>query len=106
MIYEMRIYDHAEGRAEDVRERFRDEVAPRFSKHGIDLVAAFVEPDTDRLVYLTRFPDEEARKRGWESFKGDQEWLAAKAESERDGPMVVKQHATVLMPAMSDLLLN
>ncbi len=103
MIYEIRIYDHAEGCAEAVRERFMSEVATRFPAHGIELMGVFVDPETDRLAYLARFPDEDARKAAWASFGADPEWRAVKAASESDGPLVAKQHSTVLTPLLPGL---
>jgi len=103
VIYDLRIYEHAEGRADAVRERFMAEVATRFPDHGIELVGAFVDAATGRLTYLTRFPDEEARAAAWASFGSDPGWQAAKKASEVDGPLVVKQHVTLLSPAMADL---
>ena len=106
MIYEIRVYEHAEGQADAVLERFRREVAPRFADYGIELVGVFSDVATQELTYLTRFPDEAARKKGWESFKTDAGWLAAKAASETDGPLVLKQRATVLNPVMSGLVIG
>ncbi|ESR26846.1 NIPSNAP family protein [Lutibaculum baratangense] len=103
MIYEMRVYEHAEGRADAVRDRFASEVAPRFPKHKIDLVGAFIDRDTQRLTYITRFADEDARKAAWASFGADPEWQAVKKASEADGPLVLKQEARVLAPAMPGL---
>ena len=67
MIYEIRVYEAAEGRAEAMRRRFADNVATRFfPRHGIELVGAFTAPDEDgRLTYMTRFADEAARKQAW-----------------------------------------
>ena len=106
MIYEIRIYEHAEGKADVVRERFEREVAPRFAHHGIELLGTFTNSETGELTYMTRFPDEAARKKGWDSFKSDPGWLAAKKASEVSGPLIVKQHATVLTPAMAGLPLD
>jgi len=103
MIYEMLVYDHEEGRADAVRERFIAEAAPRFPLHNIELVGVFVDTTTQRLTYLTRFPDMESRAQAWKSFKNDPDWLAVKAKSELDGPLLVKQHSTLLDPAMSGL---
>ena len=106
MLYEMRVYEHVDGQAEAVRQRFETEVAPRFPSHGIELVAAFTEAETGMLTYLTRFPDEDARKKAWASFGADEVWLAAKKASEVDGPLIAKQRATVLAPAMTGLPLG
>jgi urate oxidase len=106
MIYEMRIYEHAEGRADAVRERFLREVATRFPDHGIELVGVFVDEDTGQLTYLSRFADDAARKAAWASFGADEGWKAAKAASETDGPLVAKQNIAVLKPVMSGLPLS
>ena len=103
MIYDLRVYEHAEGRADAVRERFLSEVATRFPDHGIELVGVFVDAETDRLTYLTRFPHEEARSAAWASFAADAGWQAAKKASEVGGPLVTRQHCAVLKPAMAGL---
>nr|WP_256471641.1 NIPSNAP family protein [Oceanicola sp. 502str15] len=105
-MYELRIYEHVEGCADQVRERFEKEVATRFPDHGIELLGAFTDEATGMLNYLTRFPDAEAREKAWGSFGSDAGWLAAKAASETDGPLIAKQHKSVLLPVMPDLPLT
>ena len=102
----LKLFQEGPGVSETMLERFRREVAPRFADHGIELVGVFSDVATQELTYLTRFPDEAARKKGWESFKTDAGWLAAKAASETDGPLVLKQRATVLNPVMSGLVIG
>lgn len=106
MLYEMRVYEHVEGRAEAVRQRFESEVIPRLAKHGIELVGVFVEPQAGNLTYLTRFANEEARKAAWASFGADPEWKAAKAASETNGPLIARQIATILNPVVAGLPLG
>ncbi|MBF9036112.1 NIPSNAP family protein [Rhodobacterales bacterium HKCCE2091] len=103
MLYELRVYEHVDGRADQVRERFEREVAPRFPEHGIELLGAFTDAETGMLTYLTRFPDDEARKAAWASFGGDAGWKAAKAASEVDGPLISKQRMSVLTPVIPGL---
>jgi hypothetical protein len=103
MLYDLRIYEHAEGCAIDVRLRFEKEVAPRFAEHGIELVGAFTDAQTGMLTYITRFQDVDAQAKAWKSFGEDSGWLAAKALSEAAGPLVVKQRKSVLIPFLSDL---
>lgn len=103
MIYEMRVYEHVEGRADQVRERFEAEVAPRLPNHGVELLGVFTDADTGMLTYLTRFESEEARDAAWASFGADEGWKSAKAASEVDGPLIARQHKTVLKPAMRGL---
>ena len=70
MIYEIRVYEAAEGRADAMRRRFREHAAARFfPAHGIELVGVFTAPVEDgRLTYMTRFADEDARKKAWAGF--------------------------------------
>ena len=108
MIYEIRIYEGVEGRADAMRRRFCDHVAPKFfPRHGIELVGAFTAPAEDgRLTYMTRFADEDARKKAWAAFGADPEWLALKAASETEGPLLKNQIVSVLSPAMPGLPLG
>lgn len=108
MIYEIRIYEAAEGCAAAMRRRFLNEVAAKFfPRHGIELLGAFTTPDDDgRLTYMTRFADEDARKRAWASFGADPEWAAVKAASETNGPLLKSQVVSVLSPALAGALLG
>jgi hypothetical protein len=105
LIYEIRVYEAVEGRADAMRLRFRDKVATIFfPRHGIELVGAFTASDEDgRLTYMTRFADEAARKQAWASFAADPEWVAVKAASETDGPLLKNQTVSVLSPAIAGL---
>jgi NIPSNAP len=108
LIYEIRVYEATEGRADAMRRRFRDHVATKFfPRHGIELVAAFTAPAEDgRLTYMTRFADDDARKKAWASFAADPEWAAVKAATETDGPLLKNQTISVLSPAIAGLPLG
>jgi hypothetical protein len=108
LIYEIRVYEAAEGRADAMRRRFYDNVATRFfPRHGIELLGAFTASvDDGRLTYMTRFADEDARKKAWASFAADPEWAAVKAASETDGPLLKHQTVSVLSPAIAGLPLG
>jgi hypothetical protein len=107
MIFELRIYEPSEGRAEALRQRFERQVIPRFSKHGIELVGVFTTPDAPgRLTYLTRFTNEKARQEAWASFGSDPEWQAVKAASEAAGPLMKSQTISVLEPILTNAPLS
>ena len=108
MIYEIRVYEAAEGCADAMRRRFRDHVATKFfPRHGIELVGAFTAPAEDgRLTYMTRFADDDGRKKAWASFAADPEWAAVKAATETDGPLLKNQTISVLSPAIAGLPLG
>lgn len=107
MIYEVRVYEAVPGRAEAMRQRFKDEVIPRLPRHGIELLGAFTAPEQDdKLTYLTRFPDEQARVAGWASFVADPEWKAIKTATEANGPLLKSQTVSVLTSAWPGLPLS
>ena len=108
MVYEIRVYEAAEGRAEAMRKRFKEVVVAKFfPRHGIELVGAFVAPEEDgRLTYITKFSSEDARKAAWAAFGADSEWAAAKKASETDGPLLKNQTVSVLSPAFAGPLLG
>ena len=100
MIYEICVYEAAEGKADAMRRRFLEIVAAKFfPRHGIELIGAFSSQTEDgRLTYMTRFADEDARKKAWAAFGADADWAAAKAASEVDGPLLKNQVVSVLSP--------
>jgi hypothetical protein len=108
LIYEIRVYEATEGQTEAMRGRFRDHVATHFfPRHGIELVGAFTATAEDgRLTYITRFVDEDARKKAWAAFAADPEWVAVKAASETGGPLLKSQIVSVLAPAITGLPLG
>ena len=108
MIYEIRVYEAAEGKADAMRRRFLEVVAPKlFPRHGIELIGTFKSQTEDgRLTYMTRFADEDARKKAWAAFGADADWAAAKAASEIDGPLLKSQVISILSPVDASLLLN
>ena len=75
MIYEIRVYEAADGRADAMRRRFLDVVAVKFfPRHGIEVVGVFTAPVEDgRLTYMTRFADEDATAADFErSIRSEQ----------------------------------
>jgi NIPSNAP protein len=48
------------------------------------------EETEKKMVYLLAFPSREAAKQSWKAFGSDPEWKAAKAASEKDGPLVAR----------------
>ncbi|WP_407176842.1 NIPSNAP family protein [Bradyrhizobium sp. STM 3562] len=106
MIYEIRVYEAADGKAEAMKTRFKNEVVKRFPNHGIELLGVFESAsDATRLTYLTRFKSEDDRSKAWAAFGADPEWRAVKAATEVDGPLLKTQSVTVLSPAVAGLLL-
>lgn len=100
MIYELRTYWTAPGKLENLHQRFRSVTLGVFKRHNMEVVGFWTPcPATEEsgnLVYMLRFPDEASKEAAWEAFRADPEWIAGKAESEKDGPIVVKVTSFVL----------
>jgi heme-degrading monooxygenase HmoA len=107
VIYEIRIYEAAEGKADAMKARFKNEVVKRFPSHGIELLGVLEsQSDASRLTYLTRFKSEADRSKAWAAFGTDPEWLVVKAATEKNGPLLKNQTVSVLSPTVAGLLLG
>jgi hypothetical protein len=96
--FELRIYDAAEGKLEALEARFRDHTMRLFTRHGMTNVAYWLpdENPKNQLVYLMTYPDEASRDASWKAFQADPEWIAAKENSEKEGPLVAKVESRLL----------
>ncbi|WP_150308415.1 NIPSNAP family protein [Planctomonas psychrotolerans] len=101
-IFELRTYYTAPGKLAALETRFRDHTLALFRKHGLEVVGFFTPTDGDgvgnTLVYLMAFESRAAADAAWESFRADPDWIAAKAASEADGPVVDRVESVFLDP--------
>ncbi|MFC1525713.1 NIPSNAP family protein [Candidatus Latescibacterota bacterium] len=91
MIYQLRTYVIPPGRMPDILERFATVTMRLFERHGLDVVGFWTvtAPEADReLVYVVRFESQEAADAAWAAFREDPEWVAAREQSEANGPIV------------------
>ena len=99
-VYELRIYHLNEGKQPLILERFRTretKIFARLGMHGVGYWTATDEPLANRtLIYLLRHKSREAATASWKAFSTDPEWVALKAESEKDGTFV-KLHESTFM---------
>ena len=101
-IFEMRTYIANEGKLDALNARFRDHTNKLFVKHGMELVGYWTPTDGEdaknTLVYILAYPSREAAKASWQAFQNDPDWKAARAESEKNGPLVKKVISVYLKP--------
>ena len=99
-VYELRIYHLHEGKLPLLLQRFRMHGRSIFARLGMHGVAYWVptdEPLAGRtLIYMLRHKSREAATASWAKFDADSEWLAVKAESETQGPLIQKVESTFL----------
>ena len=94
MLYELREYESVPGRMPLLAARFRDHTLRLFEKHGLEMVfiavTEFGDNSNNQLVYVLRFGSYQEMQERWAAFQGDPEWLAARQESEKNGPLVAR----------------
>lgn len=99
-VYELRIYHLNEGKQPLIVDRFRSKERPLLERHGMQAVAFWVptdEPLAGRtFVYILRHRSRAEADANWAKFKTDPDWVALKAESEKDGAFVNKYDITFL----------
>lgn len=101
-FFEMREYTANPGKMDALHKRFKDHTNKLFVKHGMELVGYWVvatgEQAGQKLVFVLAYPSKEAREKSWEEFQKDPDWIKAKAESEKEGPLVAKAVSTYMTP--------
>jgi NIPSNAP len=102
MIYEMRIYHCLPGRLPALNERFVKATLRLWKKHGIRQVGFFTDVIGDncgaKLTYLLQWKDLAEREQRWNAFASDPAWIAARAASEVDGPILARVENSILAP--------
>jgi hypothetical protein len=93
-VFEVRTYTTHDGRLDALHARFRNHTMRLFEKHGMTNVAYWTPEDpalaSRTLVYVLAHQSREAAKRSWDAFRNDPEWQKVKADSEADGPIIVR----------------
>ena len=102
-VFELRTYYTHDGRLDALNKRFRDHTCRLFQKHGMELIGFWTPQDEKdgkggKLVYLLAYPSRDAAKASWKAFQADPDWQKARAESEKDGPIVKKVDSVFLDP--------
>lgn len=99
-VYELRIYHLNEGKQSLIVDRFRGKERPLLERHGMHPVAFWVptdEPLAGRtFVYILRHKSRAQADANWAGFRADPDWVALKAETEKDGPFVKQYDLTFL----------
>jgi hypothetical protein len=94
-VFELRTYHTPPGKLDALNARFRDHTNALFKKHGMTVVGYWVPTDADKgsadtLVYMLAFPSRAAADASWAAFRADPEWVRARTESEKGGPLTSK----------------
>ncbi len=101
MIHELRIYRCCPGRLPALSKRFETTTLKMWEKHGIKPVGFWtvaIGATNHDFYYLLEWESLAERDRIWNAFMSDPEWIAARAASEKDGPIVATITNTILQP--------
>jgi len=101
MIYEMRIYECLSGRLPALLKRFDTITLNIWKKHGIRQAGfwtVMVGATNQSLYYMLEWESLAERDTKWEAFQSDPEWIAARAKTEVDGPIVASIVNSFLKP--------
>ena len=97
----MRVYRCVPGRLADLNRRFESVTLKIWEKHGIRPVGFWttvIGESNQDLTYLLEWKDLAERERVWGGFMADAEWLKARAETEKNGPIVAQISNSILAP--------
>ena len=101
MIYELRVYHCVPGRLPDLLKRFDTITLKLWEKHGIRQAGfwtTLVGESNQDLTYFLQWESLAERERKFSAFGADPEWLAARAETEKNGQIVASITNTLLAP--------
>ena len=101
MIHELRIYECVPGKLPELNNRFETITLKLFEKHDIRQAGfwtTLIGQNNQALYYLLEWENLAERERKWNAFQADPEWQKARAETEKDGPIVAKVTNEILSP--------
>lgn len=101
MIHELRIYHCVSGRLPALLKRFETVTLAIWARHGIRQAGFWtvaIGDSNQDLYYLLEWESLAERETKWNAFQADPEWLAKRAETEKDGPIVASLANLILQP--------
>jgi hypothetical protein len=101
MIHELRVYRCVPGRLPALLKRFETITLKLWERHGIRQAGFWtvvVGESNQDLFYLLAWESLAEREQKWGAFQTDPEWLAKRAETEKDGQIVANVSNQFLLP--------
>lgn len=101
MIYELRVYHCAPGRLPALLKRFDTITLKIWERHGIKQAGFWtvaIGESSHDLFYMLAWESLADREKKWNAFMADPEWIAARAETEKDGPIINSFSNQILVP--------
>lgn len=101
MIYELRIYSCIPGKLPALLSRFENHTLKIWEKHGIRQAGfwtVLIGEGNHDLHYLLAWESLAEREKKWGVFMDDPAWQKARADSEKDGPLLANIKSSFLRP--------
>jgi hypothetical protein len=101
MLYEMRVYRTVPGRLPALLKRFENTTLKLWDKHGIKQAGfwtTLIGDSNQELTYLLAWESLADREKKWNAFMADPAWISARADSEKDGPILQNASNQILQP--------
>lgn len=101
MIYELRVYRCVPGRLPALLKRFDTITLKIWERHGIRQAGfwtTLVGESNQDLHYFLAWESLAEREVKWTAFQADPEWVAKRAETEKDGQIVANVASSFLLP--------
>jgi hypothetical protein len=101
MIHELRVYHCVPGKLPDLHKRFSTITLKIWEKHGIRQAGfwtTLIGESNQSLHYLLAWDSLTDREKKWDAFQADPDWIKARAETEKDGPIVARVENHILIP--------
>jgi hypothetical protein len=101
MIYELRVYAALPGRMPALQSRFANHTLRIWERFGIRQAGfwtTLIGDSNNELTYMIAWESLAEREQKWAAFQADPEWIAARADSEKDGPILSNIHSQFLVP--------
>jgi hypothetical protein len=101
MIHELRVYYCVPGRLPNLLKRFDTITLKLWDKHKIKQAGfwtVLVGDSNQALYYLVEWESMADREKKWNAFQADPEWIAKRAETEKDGAIVANVNSQILLP--------
>ena len=101
MIHELRIYHCLPGRLPALLKRFETVTLGLWERHGIRQAGfwtVLIGNGNHDLHYLLAWESLAEREKKWGTFMADPAWISARADSEKDGPILASFSNSFLKP--------
>jgi hypothetical protein len=101
MIFELRVYRCLPNRLPALLNRFANHTLKIWERHGIRQAGFWttvIGESNSELIYMVQWESMAEREEKWTKFQADPEWIAARADSEKDGPILSNVASQFLAP--------